>query len=125
ASLRLALAYLTIELALRERDAHRIAVRDRCGIAQHACAIRVPADSVAAAEHRERAERLQPAGRVAQPRIGAMLRPRRGGFQVSVAADQTGADPRETPPKVERLELTPQLPDASIARSHDFADGAD
>ena len=70
---------------------HRTCLADDRG------AVGVPADSIAAAQHGERAERFQPCGCSAQLPVGTMTAGRTGGGQPAIGRDQTCANPAEPP----------------------------
>src|SRR5262245_5556524 len=55
-------AHLTGELTSREGHVHEIAAPHRRRVAKYPRLVGVPRDRVAAAEHRQRAERAKPAG---------------------------------------------------------------
>ena len=81
------------------------------GVAQDARAVGVPADRVAAAEHRERAERLEPAGarcRAARRRGAAAARPRAASRPSAADQPRRGCAPSRRP-RSNVVELAPQL----------------
>src|SRR5262249_7773304 len=71
-------SYLAIELSARQTHVNLLAAGDRRGVAQHAAAIGVPGDRVAAPQDPERAERLEPPDDRAQPRVRAIVAARGG-----------------------------------------------
>ena len=108
-----------MQLALGQGDMNRVAGRDRRRISQRACFVGVPGDGVPAAEHRERAERVEPPGNVPELRGSAMLALANGAVEPAARCHEPRADAGEAPARVEcgqlALEhLTPPLSNREV-----------
>src|SRR6266511_4177930 len=97
--------YLALQLTAAQGHADRLARRDRRRVAQHARLLRVPGHGIAAAEHRERAQSVEPRRGIRELRDGVVLMAFHGGEQLSVRPDEARANRSEAPPEIEGGEL--------------------
>ena len=88
---------------------HAVARCDGRGVTQGPFARGVPADGVAAAEHGQRAQRLEPAGAFAQLRFRTVPPPGHRGREASVGADQPGPDRSQAAAEIAGVEPPLQL----------------
>src|SRR5262245_33788567 len=93
-----------------------VARRDSGRVAQDPRLVRVPRDRVAAAEDGERAERVEPAGRVLELCAGAIAAAGRGASHPAVNGDKPGANLGQPPPGVEHRQLALELLQAALSR---------
>ncbi|HMD35986.1 MAG TPA: hypothetical protein VKH42_13505, partial [Vicinamibacterales bacterium] len=107
---------LAIELAFGETDADTLAARRPGRVAQHARAVRIPADGVTAAEYCKRTERVEASGGLAETGGGTITAAPDGGGESSVGGNQTHANRREPPAGVESGELTFELRPPAFVR---------
>ena len=108
-----------MQLALGQGDMNRVAGRDRRRISQGVCFVGVPRDGVPAAEHRERAQGVEPPGNVPELRGSAMLALANGAVEPAARCHEPRADAGEAPARVEcgqlALEhLTPPLSNREV-----------
>jgi len=107
--------HLAIKFAALELYVNTIAFAHRSCIANYRGAVLVPADRVAAAENRERAEALQACGCCAELRIRPMQPPVGARSKLPVRGDEPRADCREPAPDIECLQLEPQRAIGALA----------
>ena len=99
-------------------DAQTVADGNRCRVADGDRAVRVPADSIAPAEHGQRAQRIQPRGDPSQAAISTVPCVRTRASELAVSFHESCADPAEASTKIKRLQRQPKRLVGTFARRH-------
>src|ERR1041385_219521 len=103
---------------------HRVAAAHGGVVSNDGGTIRIPADGIAATEHGEWTERLEPRGHGAESAISRMHATIGRGEQPPVRGNEPRAQPRESTPHIEPFERQPQRLIRAVAPSKPGTHGA-